>query len=97
MNPILKFNYLPVNGAVASSNPIIPRDVKQAEPNWFFFNARGLMLTPKKWNKKLDALIKIVTKKAGKNLATPVRFLCSPSPLSFLMLLPWPLMKSAIS
>lgn len=55
------------------------------------------MLTPKKWNKKLEALIRMVTKKAGKNFAIPVLLLWSLSPFFDLMFEPFYLMKSAMS
>lgn len=63
---------LPVNGAVASLKPIIPTEVKQAAPNWFFLMANGLMSIPRKWKMKLEILTKTVTTKVGRCLAMPV-------------------------
>jgi hypothetical protein len=61
-----------VKGAVASLKPIMPTEVKQAAPNWFFLIANGLTLIPRKWKRKFEALIKTVTTKAGRYFVIPV-------------------------
>ena len=82
---------------MASINPSIPNEVMHAAPNWSFFNDNGLIFNPKEWQTNLVVFINKSTIKAGKNLATPVLFLWSVSPLSFLIFDDFDLIKLWIS
>lgn len=87
----------PLNGAVASSKPSMPREVTQAAPNWCLFKARAGMLRPSLLVTKLAKVRQIDTTKEGRWSASPVLLLCYSSPLFFLILVPFSLMKEAIS
>lgn len=63
----------------------MPNEVIHAAPNWSFFKDNGAILKPNVWQTNLVIFINIATTKAGTNLATPVLFLWSVSPLSFLI------------
>ena len=78
-------------------NPNMPNDVIHAAPNWSFFKDNGPILKPNEWQINVVILINMATRKAGTNLATPVLFLWSVSPLSFLILDDLDLIKLWIS
>lgn len=88
---------IPIKGAVAFSNPIIPIDVKTAAPNWLAFTDKGLMLMPRKWKMNLDTGNSNDTTNAGRCFMMPMRCLCYVSPLFLFISFAFPLMNWVIS